>query len=209
MKKKEVIIASWLFIILICVIFGYVFVRKDNIKTNNVNNEIDNYKDTRKLLKLYHYLDKPSVYNPGADASTIDINVKIDINKYKESNIKKSYDGKLEDITKLIKDKINIDIDNNWKYYIHYLDENQSYGFIVFIYYINDAISTNRAVSLTIQDGTIISLSYSYIYGEYQKIKLQTFNPGSRAQVVERIMKDYGWKPTNYTEKGSVRLEFD
>ena len=54
-----------------------------------------------------------------------------------------------------------------------------------------------------------LSLSYSYIYGEYQKIKLQTFNPGSRAQVVERIMKDYGWKPTNYTEKGSVRLEFD
>ena len=87
MKKKEVIIASCLFIILICVIFGYVFVRKDNIKTNNVNNEIDNYKDTRKLLKLYHYLDKPSVYNPGADASTVDINVKIDINKYKESNM--------------------------------------------------------------------------------------------------------------------------
>lgn len=47
MKKKEVIIASCLFIILICVIFGYVFVRKDNIKTNNVNNEIDNYKDTK------------------------------------------------------------------------------------------------------------------------------------------------------------------
>ena len=175
MKKKEIIIASCLFIILICVIFGYFFARKDNIKTNNVNNEIDNYKDTRKLLKLYHYLDKPSVYNLGADASTIDINVKIDINKYKESNIKKSYDGKLEDITKLIKDKINIDIDNNWKYYIHYLDENQSYGFIVFIYYINDAISTNRAVSLTIQDGTIISLSYSYIndYLDEELIKLK------------------------------------
>lgn len=54
-----------------------------------------------------------------------------------------------------------------------------------------------------------LSLSYSYTCGEYQKIKLQTFNPGSRVQVVERIMKDYGWKPTNYTEKGSVRLEFD
>ena len=60
-----------------CVIFGYFFARKDNIKTNNVNNEIDNYKDTRKLLKLYHYLDKPSVYNPGANVSTVDINVKI------------------------------------------------------------------------------------------------------------------------------------
>ena len=32
-----------------------------------------------------------------------------------------------------------------------------------FIYYINDVISTDRAVSLTIQDGTIISLDYSYI----------------------------------------------
>ncbi len=33
----------------------------------------------------------------------------------------------------------------------------------MFIYYINNVISTNRAVSLTIQDGTIISLDYSYI----------------------------------------------
>jgi hypothetical protein len=56
---------------------------------------------------------------------------------------------------------------------------------------------------------TPLRLTYSTTNGAYQKLKLQTFNPGSRAQVVDRIIKDYGWKPTNYTEKGSVRLEFD
>ena len=52
-------------------------------------------------------------------------------------------------------------------------------------------------------------LTYQITCGEYQKIKLQTFNPGSRSQVVDRIIKDYGWIPTNYTEKGSVKLEFE
>ena len=44
MKKKEIIIASCLFIILICVIFGYFFARKDNIKTNYCKeNNIDSW----------------------------------------------------------------------------------------------------------------------------------------------------------------------
>lgn len=52
-------------------------------------------------------------------------------------------------------------------------------------------------------------LIFQITSGAYQKLKLQTFNPGSRSQVVDRIIKDYGWVPTNYTEKGSVKLEFE
>lgn len=51
-------------------------------------------------------------------------------------------------------------------------------------------------------------LVYTYTDGAYQKIKLQHFNPGSRSQVVDRLMRDYDWKPTNYTENGNIRLEF-
>lgn len=47
------------------------------------------------------------------------------------------------------------------------------------------------------------------IDGAYQKLKLQKFNPGSRTQVVEKLMKEYNWQPTNYTEKGAIRLEFE
>ncbi|OCR88085.1 hypothetical protein CFT13S00388_02655 [Campylobacter fetus subsp. testudinum] len=49
----------------------------------------------------------------------------------------------------------------------------------------------------------------SNVGGEYQKIKLQRFNPGSRSQVVDRLMKEFNWKPKNYTEKGSIKLEFE
>lgn len=52
-------------------------------------------------------------------------------------------------------------------------------------------------------------LIYQITSGPYQKIKLQTFNPGSRTQVIDRIVKEYGWKPTNYTEKGAAKLEFE
>jgi len=41
---------------------------------------------------------------------------------------------------------------------------------------------------------------------EYCKIKFQEFNPGSRIQIVERLMAKYGWEPAEFTEKGSAIL---
>lgn len=34
------------------------------------------------------------------------------------------------------------------------------------------------------------------------KIKMVTFNPGSRQHIAKRLIKDYGWKPTSFTETG-------
>ena len=43
----------------------------------------------------------------------------------------------------------------------------------------------------------------------YQKLKLQVFNPSSRQQIADRLMRVYGWKPTVYTEKGNIVINYE
>ena len=38
----------------------------------------------------------------------------------------------------------------------------------------------------------------------YQKLKLQVFNPSSRQQIADRLMRVYNWKPVVFTEKGNI-----
>ena len=42
--------------------------------------------------------------------------------------------------------------------------------------------------------------------GQYQKIKLETFNPGSRQQIISRLYDTYKWKPRFFTEKGNPKF---
>lgn len=49
----------------------------------------------------------------------------------------------------------------------------------------------------------------SNINGEYQKIKLVKFNPGSRQQILERLEHKYGYKPKLYTPGGNPKLDLD
>lgn len=39
---------------------------------------------------------------------------------------------------------------------------------------------------------------------KFCKFKMQEFNPGSRQQIVDRLMRKYDWEPTEYTEKGAA-----
>lgn len=43
----------------------------------------------------------------------------------------------------------------------------------------------------------------------YQRIKLQKFNPNSRSQIIDRLIQNYDFKPTNYTEIGNPQLNED
>lgn len=45
---------------------------------------------------------------------------------------------------------------------------------------------------------------YKYFVGEYQKIKLENFNPNSRQQIAKRLIKMFDWKPQVFTEKGNI-----
>ena len=43
----------------------------------------------------------------------------------------------------------------------------------------------------------------------YQKLKLQVFNPSSRQQIADRLMRVYEWKPKVYTEKGNIVINYE
>ena len=49
-----------------------------------------------------------------------------------------------------------------------------------------------------------------YIKGEpFTKVTYETFNPGSRQQIVDRLQTKYGWTPEKNTEKGNPVLDDD
>lgn len=52
-------------------------------------------------------------------------------------------------------------------------------------------------------------LYYKEQSGEYQPIKFQMFNPGSRDQIKKWLEMDYGFKFSTFTEKGSRKVDPD
>lgn len=50
-------------------------------------------------------------------------------------------------------------------------------------------------------------LAHSITEGQYQPIKLQQFNPGSRTQIVSRLKDRYGWSPIIFTKTGSPKID--
>jgi len=49
-----------------------------------------------------------------------------------------------------------------------------------------------------------------YVKGEpFTKVSYETFNPGSRQQIVDRLQTKYGWVPEKITEKGNPILDDD
>ena len=41
----------------------------------------------------------------------------------------------------------------------------------------------------------------------YNKIKIVVFNPGSRHHIADRLQKLFGWKPTEFTQDGSAKVD--
>lgn len=41
---------------------------------------------------------------------------------------------------------------------------------------------------------------------EYQNLKWEVFNPGSRPQIAKRLIRKYGWKPKSFTPSGQVEI---
>jgi hypothetical protein len=49
-----------------------------------------------------------------------------------------------------------------------------------------------------------------YVKGEpFTKVRYETFNPGSRQQIADRLRQKYGWVPEKTTEKGNPILDDD
>lgn len=75
----------------------------------------------------------------------------------------KNNEEELMVFTDYIYDKWNIKLDKKWKYYINTLNSDDNFGFISFIYYIDENISTNKVINFFGDKGMISKVSFSYI----------------------------------------------
>lgn len=69
----------------------------------------------------------------------------------------------LEGIAGFLNEEFDLTLDDSWKFYIHYYTEDQSVGIVSLVYWIDNEIATNRAVTFPIENNTIRLAIYSYL----------------------------------------------
>ena len=177
--KKKILIIIVVIIIFICSLFLVANkLKKENNNDNKGNdNQAKSYEvidenaneDYKTLLKLVeHDGETNTLGDLSAKYETITCEYKVDINKLKETIPYVTYNNdntneELKNIVAIIKEKFNITIDDSWKYIIHYPASDLSFGYIIFIYYINDNIATDRYISFNINNGVIDEINYAYL----------------------------------------------
>ena len=172
--KKKIWVSGIIIIIFICSLFlAANKLKKENNDGNSSNdNQAKSYEvidekaneDYKTLLKIQYWEDV-NIYIPDIEYKEIDYNYKIDLNKVVETVPPVTYNNneEIKDIVEIIKDKFNITIDNSWKYYIHYLSSDLSFGYITFSHYIDNIIATNKYISFNINNGVIDKIAYAYL----------------------------------------------
>ena len=79
---------------------------------------------------------------------------------YDYFNRKKYYDN-LKIFLDYIQNNFNIEINNKWKVQINKISND--YGLVRFVYYINGYISTNKAITFSVNDKKVEKVYYSFI----------------------------------------------
>lgn len=142
--KKKILIIIVVIIMFICSLFLVANkLKKENNNDNKGNdNQTKSYEvidenakeDYKTLLKIQYWEDV-NIYIPEIEYKEIDYNYKIDLTKVVETVPAITYNNneELKDIVEIIKNKFNIIIDNSWSYFIHYPNEDMSFGYIIFI----------------------------------------------------------------------------
>lgn len=136
---------------------------RKNCLINSKNQSVDN-KD-KILLELNHEIDWDNIYGLfGTEAETTEEDVNIVGIKLNETDLKQ-YNNEEELIffRDLIYKKLNIKLDNKWKYSVNIWNDDDNVGNISFIYFIDENISTNKAINFFWDNGTIFKMSYSYL----------------------------------------------
>ena len=163
-----------IYILLFCCLFVLTGCNKRIINNISNNDETEQYKiekvenieEDKALLKLiYHDPDIIYFDIPEREHESIDIYYKIDFDSYKNKNIRETYnnDENLKDLVQIIKEKLNIVIDSRWKYLINEYNEESHTGMIIFFYYIENVIETDKAIIFEINNGIANKLNYSYL----------------------------------------------
>ncbi len=114
--------------------------------TTEINGKEENEKIT---LKLNHFinedLEKDNIINKNS--------IFIKLPSLKETSYKIYENEKeLKVFIDYIRDNLKIDIDNKWKYLIHFYNENETVGMLEFIYTIKE-IDTNKVIIFYFDEG--------------------------------------------------------
>lgn len=171
---KKILIIIVVIIIFICSLFLVANkLKKENNNDNKGNdNQAKSYEvidekanEDYKILLKFQSGNDTDVDKPDIEYKEIDYNYKIDLNKVVETVPAITYNNneELKNIVEIIKDKFNITIDNSWKYYIHYPSSHLSFGYITFLYYIDNIIETNKYISFNINNGVIDKITFAYL----------------------------------------------
>ena len=191
MKKINYILFIVLFIILF-VLF------KNNISFNTKKEAKNNDKTT---LKLMHDDTKDLTYQE-TEAIVEEKKVgKIKFKLGKETEYhffdkEKDYDN-LKVILDYIKNNFNININNKWKYQINVISSD--YGLIKFVYYLNDEIETNKAITFEINNDIVDMVYYSYlnenidekdIISKVEKFKENTIQEKKKLKNTEKLIEE-------------------
>lgn len=161
MKKSKIFFILIFAIGIFLLGFSVYFVVSNNIGYEKV-------RDKKIKLELLHDDMKDlSAESTAADYKTIDINnpKPIQLNNdliEKEVFYTDSYYKDLSYFIDYIKTKFNIELDSKWQFMIHLYD-GESTGFVRFLYYLNDEISTNKSIMFFISENKVKRVTYSYL----------------------------------------------
>ena len=163
--------------------------------------------EERTLLKLrcYHEDTDAESYLRRA-AETSEVAADLDATQLPETALK-TYEGDafLEELWVYFRDTLGITLDHRWKFYIHYFNQEQPEGLVAITYWMADTISTNRAITLPIQENRICTVFCSYLDRQVDEEKylqklaafLETHEQ-ERANVLGEAFEICG-EATNYT----------
>ncbi len=120
--------------------------KKIVLKLNHDDTKALDYKDTEAIVLENKITDMK-----------FDLKEEIDYHFYD----KEKYYDNLKIFLDYIQNNFNIEINNKWKVQINKISND--YGLVRFVYYINGYISTNKAITFSVNDKKVEKVYYSFI----------------------------------------------
>ena len=115
------------------------------------------------LLELRHF-ELDETLSEGTEAETEEKSILLKGLVLPETALK-PYETEefLAPVAAILKTELDLTLDGNWQFYIHYYTQAQDVGVLALIYWIDGVIATNRAVTIPIENGTATTVIYSYL----------------------------------------------
>ena len=115
------------------------------------------------LLELRQFELDESSYE-GTEAETEELSVLLENLTLSETALKPyENDSFLSPVAALLESELDLTLDGNWKFYIHYYTQEQDVGILSMTYWVGGIIATNRAITIPIENGTATTVVFSYL----------------------------------------------